>query len=257
VLRRPGPSRRASFPSLGGTAVAPAALLPQGADALDLWAWTDWSPGVQPGFDRGDLRVLPGSWADPCVYMPWAGTPGDPRRQANTAPRRWPSAYATTSAPRSWLFEAALPRPAHSLSTLRRVGYPRTAQDSLPVGGQPLPGRDYTYQVHYEGFPFLSIAFSVLPSQVYPGAKRKAWGVSPRKRVPTSDHQPRRGDSRPALRRPHLSPGPRILLVVRARSAAALSGLLAVGGPHNLGLTPQALRCRPFGAGSTAPYRGL
>src|SRR3954451_22638256 len=41
-----------------------------------------WSPGAQPGLDHGDFRVLPGSWADPLVYMPWAGTPGDPRRQA-------------------------------------------------------------------------------------------------------------------------------------------------------------------------------
>ena len=34
-----------------------------------------WSPGAQPGLDRGDLRVLPGSWADPFVCMPWALTP--------------------------------------------------------------------------------------------------------------------------------------------------------------------------------------
>src|SRR5947208_8163576 len=27
---------------------------------------------------RGDLRALPGSWANPCAYMPWADIPGDP-----------------------------------------------------------------------------------------------------------------------------------------------------------------------------------
>lgn len=32
-------------------------------------------PEPNPGFDRGDLRVLPGSWVDPTVYMPWAHTP--------------------------------------------------------------------------------------------------------------------------------------------------------------------------------------
>ena len=96
------PSRRASFPSLGGTADAPASSLPQGADALCCGPGL-WSPGAQPGLGRGDLRVLPGSWADPLVYMPWAGTPGDPRRQANTAPRVLPSARPTTSAPRSSL----------------------------------------------------------------------------------------------------------------------------------------------------------
>src|SRR5215216_5310263 len=68
------------------------------AVGLDLW-----SPGAQPGFVRGDLRVLPGSWADPLVHMPWADTPGDPRRQACKAPRMLPSAGATTSAPRSGL----------------------------------------------------------------------------------------------------------------------------------------------------------
>ena len=95
------PSRRASFPSLGGTAIASATSLPQGAGALCLWAWANWSPGVQPGVDRGDLRALPGSWADPLVYMPWANTPGDPRRQAIPAPRMLPSDRPTTSAPRS------------------------------------------------------------------------------------------------------------------------------------------------------------
>lgn len=62
-----------------------------------------WSSGGQPELDRGDLRGLPGSWADPYVHMPWAGTPGDPRRQAVAAPRMLPSAHPTTSAPRSGL----------------------------------------------------------------------------------------------------------------------------------------------------------
>jgi hypothetical protein len=45
------------------------------------------------------------------------------------------------------------------------AGYPVPTQDSLPVGGQPLPGRIRTYQVHDEGFQVLSIACSFLPSQ--------------------------------------------------------------------------------------------
>src|SRR3954466_14621493 len=60
-------------------------------------------------------------------------------------------------------------------------GYPDATQDSLPVGGQSLPGRVLTYRVHYEGFPFLSIAFSFPPSQAWPGARHKAWGFNPRK----------------------------------------------------------------------------
>src|SRR5215208_2589244 len=67
------PSCRASFPSLGSTANAPADSLPQPADALCCGPGL-WSPGAQPGFVRGDLKVLPGSWADPLVHMPWADT---------------------------------------------------------------------------------------------------------------------------------------------------------------------------------------
>lgn len=32
-------------------------------------------------------------------------------------------------------------------------GYLHATQDSLPVGGHPLPGRIRTYWVYYEGFP--------------------------------------------------------------------------------------------------------
>ena len=46
------------------------------------------------------------------------------------------------------------------------AGYPDATQDSLPVGGQPLPGRIRTYRVHYEGFPVLSSAFFLPP---FPG----------------------------------------------------------------------------------------
>jgi len=82
----------------------------------------DWSPGAQPGLDRGDLRVLPGSWADPLVYMPWADTPEDLRRQAIRRQR-----CCLPLIPRRWLLDAVsrgwLPRPAHSLSTLRGADY--------------------------------------------------------------------------------------------------------------------------------------
>src|SRR3954467_1408940 len=72
-------------------------------------------------------------------------------------------------------------------------GYPDATQDSLPVGGQSLPGRVLTYRVHYEGFPFLSIAFSFPPSQAWPGARHKAWGFNPRNRPTTPIPKPRRG----------------------------------------------------------------
>jgi hypothetical protein len=46
----------------------------------------------------------------------------------------------TTSAPTTNLFRGSITQPAHSLSTLHNMGYPNAAQDSLPAGGQPLPG---------------------------------------------------------------------------------------------------------------------
>jgi hypothetical protein len=58
-------------------------------------------------------------------------------------------------------------------------GYPDATQDSLPVGGQPLPGRARTYWVHDEGFQVLSTACSFLPSQAWPGA-RHLFGGPPR-----------------------------------------------------------------------------
>ena len=130
-----------------------------------------WSPGAQPGLDRGDRRVLPGSWGTPCVHAllfdPGGTLDARPLRRRRCClplvPRR--------RLPRFESFEARLPRPAHSLSTLRSAGHPAATQDSLPVGGQPLPGRIRTYRVHYEGFPVLSTAYSFLPSQAWPGAR--------------------------------------------------------------------------------------
>jgi hypothetical protein len=49
----------------------------------------------------------------------------------------------TTSAPTTHLFRGSITQPAHSLSTLRSMGYPNATQDSLPAGGQPLPGGIY------------------------------------------------------------------------------------------------------------------
>ncbi len=47
--------------------------------------------------------------------------------------------YGVGSSMRS--FRGWITRPAPSLSTLRRLGYPRPTQDSLPAGGHPWPGR--------------------------------------------------------------------------------------------------------------------
>src|SRR5712691_1675410 len=129
----------------------------------------DWSPGAQPGLDHGDFRVLPGSWADPLVYMPWAGTPGDPRRQAKYGAEdvAFRSSHDVGSPIRS------LEADYHGLHTrclrFSAIGLPQGLQDSLPVGGQPLPGRIRTYWAHDEGFQAFTSSFP--PSQSSPGAR--------------------------------------------------------------------------------------
>ena len=134
---------------------------------LDLW-----SSGAHPELDRGDLRVLPGSWADPFVCMPWALTPrgildSKPiRRRGDSLPL----------VPRRRLPDLNLSRLITTACTLavyasQRGVTPNTTQDSLPVGGQPLSGRIRTYRAHYERFQVLSTAVSFLPSQAWPGAR--------------------------------------------------------------------------------------
>jgi len=51
---------------------------PTGYGYPRLSAWTFGLPEPNRDSDRGDLRDLPGSWANPYAYMPWADTPGDP-----------------------------------------------------------------------------------------------------------------------------------------------------------------------------------
>jgi hypothetical protein len=51
-------------------------------------------------------------------------------------------------------------------------GHPEATQDSLPVGGQPLPGRIRTYRVYDEEFQASTSSF--LPSQAWPGARHIA-----------------------------------------------------------------------------------
>jgi hypothetical protein len=61
-------------------------------------------------------------------------------------------------------FRGSITRPAHSLSTLRRVGYPTATQDSLPAAGQPYRAGLVTRRVPTKGFrssppPFPSFAW--------------------------------------------------------------------------------------------------
>jgi hypothetical protein len=83
------PSRRTSFPSLGGTSVTLVALLPGGrVNRLGLELVTRC---LQPGIRRGANRVLPSSWGTPLVRLHMFQT--DAGRTACTRPfsaAAWP-----------------------------------------------------------------------------------------------------------------------------------------------------------------------
>jgi len=75
----------------------------------------------------------------PRVPWPCSPTPvGSVTPGHSGAPTRSPR--LTRARTPTMIFRGSIARPGHSLSTLRREGYPSTAQDSLPAAGQALPG---------------------------------------------------------------------------------------------------------------------
>jgi hypothetical protein len=149
----------------------PAASLPQGADALGLWAWTLDLPGPSRDSttETSGFSQVPG-------WTPMCACPGlVPRRtldaRPDTAPRMLPSAHPKTSAPRSSRLSRLITT-AYTLAVYAsQVGLPRFHARLASGGWPPLPGRVGTYWVHDEGFQVLSIAYTFLPSQAWPGAR--------------------------------------------------------------------------------------
>ena len=89
-----------------------------------------------PGRDcRTETTGPPRFLGSPDGDVSWSSTPARPSCSA-TAARR----CCLPRCPRPRLsrctFRGSIPRPAPSLSTLRRVGRPTTTQDSLPAAGQ-------------------------------------------------------------------------------------------------------------------------
>jgi hypothetical protein len=133
------PSRRTSFPSLGGTATATDVSLPQGTVALA------WRPGPlfsrsPPGIGSRRSQGSPRFLGKPHCVHALGGYPGGPSTPGHSAPRVLPSVRPTTSAPRCVVSRGWLPRPAHSLSTLRSDGLPRP-HARLASGGSANPCR--------------------------------------------------------------------------------------------------------------------
>ena len=157
-MRPPIRSRRLRTPSAVG---------------LDLW-----SPGAPAGIRSRRSQGSPRFLGNPLVCMPCSHDPGGtldarPIRRGGCclpfSPRR--------RLPDIQSLGAQLPRPAHSLSTLRSAGCPLAPRKTRFRWGATL------YRVGFgptgsttKGFRFLSIAFSFLPSQAYPGARGVSTG---------------------------------------------------------------------------------
>src|SRR3990167_2412028 len=82
---------------------------------------------------------LPGSWRDPSAYMPGSSTPVGRKHQALTMSPYCLQSFDFLGSHESVIFRGSITRLTRSLSTLRRLDCSSTTQDSLPVGGQPLP----------------------------------------------------------------------------------------------------------------------
>jgi len=136
------PSRRTSFPSLGGT-VAPSSSSPRAT-----WMAAARRSGVFvfPALHFGRLITTetmrsPRFLGSPNGCMPSLFDPGEA-----PAPGHWVRACCLPSYPRRrppqlLHFGAQSRQPTPSLSTLRSRGRPSSTQDSLLGGGQPYPGR--------------------------------------------------------------------------------------------------------------------
>ena len=122
--------------------------------------------GVPPALPSWSQRDLPGSWATRSTFalLSDPGRAGVPSRFGTPVlsplyRRRRPQQEIT--------FRGSITRLLRSLSTLRRRGRPRPAQDSLPAAGYALPGGIGYPQGGYEKFqmpishlpPFPSLAW--------------------------------------------------------------------------------------------------
>jgi hypothetical protein len=108
---------------------------------------------------------LPGSWATPVDGRHALGPRTDPRARPFSAQGCCRRSSEQRRLRRIASFRGSITRLPYSLSMLRGLGRPRNlAQDSLPAGGQPLPGRILTCQVRSRRFQCLSSRCYISPS---------------------------------------------------------------------------------------------
>ena len=132
-------------------------------------------------FSNGDGRAsqVPGGPLRTCPAL-------RPRRDLHARPYGVsvrPSAFRTASAPAIRFFRGSMTRPAHPLSTLRRMDHSTTTQDSLPAAAS-FAGQDASScRVPTKGFNHVS-QHRIPLSQAFLDASRVAQGGFP-PRAPT------------------------------------------------------------------------
>ena len=158
------PSRVTSFPSLRGTAAAPWVSFPQTQGAIA--AGQGLLTGIPNTGSSTETTGPPRFLEDPTVNVPRSSTPAESLRSATTARRCCLPPLQRRRPPQSVQFRGSITRPAHSLSTLRRVSCLTATQDSLPDGWPAFPGGSWLPA----GSQRKVSGYSILLSQASPGA---------------------------------------------------------------------------------------
>ncbi len=118
---------------------------------------------LHPGICRGNELDLPSSWETSIVRLHmFSPTPAGLLAPDHCGAAAWPLVCEQQRLPRK-VFRRSIAWLSDSLSTLRRVRYLTTTQDSLPVAGQALPDGLSTHKISLRGFRFASYISSSSP----------------------------------------------------------------------------------------------
>jgi len=182
------PSHRTSLPSLGGTSVALVLFAPRRTSAPPR-------PGVghpvsPAGMVPRKRQDLASSWGTPIVRLHmFSPTPAGLIAPDHCGAAAWPLVCEQQRLPRK-VFRRSIAWLSDWLSTLRRVRYLTTTQDSLPAAGKALPDGLSTRKVPMKGFRFASYISSSFPkllaaitSTHAPKRRSLTFGGRPRRRT--------------------------------------------------------------------------
>jgi hypothetical protein len=158
------PSRRTSFPSLGGTSrFTRSVRSPTDECAAEAWSW---SPGSSSRDFHEETTGSPKFLGNPhCPFAHVQSTPAGLPAPDHCGAAAWPLVCEQQRLPRK-VFRRSIAWLSDWLSTLRSAGYPGTTQDSLPAASQALPDGLFTRRVPMKSFRFAFLHL-ILLSQAF------------------------------------------------------------------------------------------